>query len=91
MHNDEIDDMLSRAVPTAHPGRWCGLESSRSVIGHIEDSRGDSFLQRCDWTQRDDPGRPGEKLPQDVARESVSKTNGVLLAEAESQSRRAQP
>jgi hypothetical protein len=79
MHNDAIDNMLTSAVPTAHPGRCCGLdaESSRFLMGHLEGRRGDSFLQKSDGTQRDDLRCPGEKVSADVPTEILSKTNGT--------------
>jgi len=47
MHDDEIDEMFTSAVPIPHPGRWCGLDekSSRSLTGHFEGRRGEVYLQ----------------------------------------------
>ncbi len=91
MQNDEIDDMLSGAVPMPHPGRWYGpdAESSRSLTdvsvnpghaGPLEGHRGDSFLPESDRMQRDERRRARDKVSDDVAAEIVGKTNGTKEA-----------
>lgn len=88
MHNDDIDEMLTGAVPIPHPGRRCGpgAESSRSLtetspdpghVGHPEGPRGDSFLPGSDRAKRDDPGRARDALSEDVAAEILSRTGGT--------------
>jgi hypothetical protein len=88
MHHDDIDEMLTGAVPIPHPGRRCGpgAESSRSLteispdrdhVGHPEGPRGDSFLPGSDRAKRDDPGRARDAFSDDVAAEILSKTSGT--------------
>jgi len=88
MRNDEIDEMLTKAVPIPHPGRWRGLdvESSRSLtetstnrsqIGHLDGRRGDSFLQENDRMKPNDPRRARDTFSDEIATEILSKTHGT--------------
>jgi hypothetical protein len=88
MQNDEIDDMLSSAVPPPASARRRGLdaESSRALtevsanrghIGHVEGHRSESFLQERDRTKPDDPRCARDPFSDDVAAEILSKTHGT--------------
>ena len=87
MKNDEIDEMLTGAVPTPHPGRRRepGTESPRSLSetsenrGHVgqEEDRIEPPTPEIDRTKRGDPPRAPEKLSDDLAMEILGKTKGT--------------
>jgi hypothetical protein len=91
MQNDEIDDMLSGAIPTPHPGRWHGpdAESPRSLTetsvnpghaGHLEGDRRETVIPENDRMKCDDLRFARDKFSDDVAMEIVSKTSGTKEA-----------
>src|ERR1051326_6519502 len=84
MKNDEIDEMLSGAVPIPHPGRRRepGAESSRSLsetsehrghVGHIEEDRIEASPPEIGRTKRD----ARDTFSDDVATEILGKTKGT--------------
>ena len=85
MHKDEIDQMLTSAVPVPAPGRRRAVEAAslrsltensvyRGHVGHFEGHRSDSFFQ---WNDRSPPAWLFPQTPREDRRRDVHSNEGL--------------